>query len=53
MLPAIGRLPSNGNAPRQSGIIDYMSDKFPWSNDLEHKLRHVFKIEQFRFCQLG
>ncbi len=49
-LIGVGNQKGKGKA---KGGIDYASEAFEWSNSLKSTMRDVFKIKNFRLCQLG
>ncbi|KAK0468201.1 P-loop containing nucleoside triphosphate hydrolase protein [Desarmillaria tabescens] len=49
-LIGVGNQKGKGKA---KGGIDYGSEAFEWSNSLKSTMRDVFKIKNFRLCQLG
>ena len=42
-----------GQSRMDSGKINYMTEGFEWSKELEARMKAVFNINSFRLCQQG
>lgn len=47
------RVPDKGKAKQTTNTVDYMTESFEWSGQLQSRMKKVFGINDFRFCQKG